>query len=268
MTRLTVPGTPVPLALELYPTSPVQSGMLRDLCTMEGYEPGTWRLFHDVLRPGDTVVDVGAHVGVFSCLAAALVGPTGHVYAFEPDSDNRRQLLRNVALNGFQGRVTIDKRAVAATEGRATFYRCADNDGGHALYDPAKHGANVRTREAPSQRPVTVTTLDACIRQPIRLLKIDVEGAEPLVLRGALQRIREDRPVVVCEVNAMGLQCLGESEQSLRQIMQGLGYREYILADAAPYQTAITPQQTGQQVMQLASGQMAYVVWNILFLPH
>src|ERR1017187_7387482 len=65
------------------------------------YEPETKILLSNIIRPGMTFLDVGAHVGHYTLLAARLVGPTGHVYAFEPEPENYAILTKNIALNGY-----------------------------------------------------------------------------------------------------------------------------------------------------------------------
>jgi len=266
-TTLVVPAAPGPLHLSLDPRSPVQAAMLCDLVTIDGYEPGTWATFKALLRPGDFYIDVGAHIGVFTCLGALIVGPTGRVLAFEPDNDNRRRLQQNVARNGF-AHVAIDKRAVANVTDRLSFYRCADNDGGHALYNPGRAAANVKTRAHPKQSIVRTTTLDDAVlpgSPPVRLLKIDVEGAEVNVLRGAQRILGTDRPAIIAEINAFGLQQMGEGEHTLRAFLRSFGYQEYGIQDVAPHRVPLTPEQTIQQ-QEYNDGVLYMTVFNMLFL--
>jgi tRNA G37 N-methylase Trm5 len=89
------------------------------LLASHGYPPlqmvnGAWerdtvRLFERILRAGDVVVDIGAHVGYFTLIAARSVGPEGRVYAFEPDPENYALLVRNIELNGYQNIMPIQK---------------------------------------------------------------------------------------------------------------------------------------------------------------
>jgi precorrin-6B methylase 2 len=80
------------------------------------YEPMTTLAFHTLVQPGDRVVDVGAHVGYFTLLAARLCGPNGRVFAFEPHPDNFRLLERNIRENGAEN-VTAVRKAVADRAG-------------------------------------------------------------------------------------------------------------------------------------------------------
>lgn len=258
MPDITATVTGHPFRLSFDPKSDVQTGMLKNIATPEGYEPGTWRTFCDTLQPGDCVVDVGAHVGVFTCLAASLVGPGGHVYAFEPNAANRRRLVHNVKQNGYQDRVTISPCACSDHHARTSLYRCADNDGGHALYDPGLAAWNAKSRAKPQQALIETICLDDVIDRPVRLVKIDTEGAEAHVLRGARRILDVDRPVVIAEINAFGLAMMKESEQTLRTIFQVRGYRETVIQDVAPFRVPLTELQTAQQ---------KYVDKGVLCLP-
>ena len=262
--RIPVKDTAIVLAFD--PDSDVQARMARELDTPDRYEPGTWRSFVDLLKPGDCVIDIGAHVGVFTCLAAALVGPTGRVIAFEPNRPNRVQLLANIHRNGFEN-VTVDPRAVSDKLGRAIFHRCADNDGGHALYDPGLSPANVKTKRTPKKKMIDTVTVDTLPDLPrVALIKIDVEGMEPAVLRGAAKTITNHRPAVIAEVNPFGLSTQQWTESDVRQPFQWLGYREYGVSDVEPYQIPLTKDQTIQS-NYVENNRMYLNVFNMLFLP-
>jgi len=126
-----------------------------------------------LVRPGDVVWDVGAHHGYVTLCAAARVGPTGHVYAFEPSAFNRRLLARHVRWNGFTN-VTVLPWALSATEGEASF-------GGN---DTSKTFALGAGDELVAMRTADALVAAGECRAP-SFLKIDVEGAEDDVLRGA-----------------------------------------------------------------------------------
>lgn len=222
------------------------------------YEPETSQFVASVLREGDTFVDVGAHVGYFSMLAATLVGPGGRVLSFEPEAENFRHLQEHARLNGF-AQVQAINQAVGDAEGTAEFFVNADNDGGHALWDVGLHGFNRKSRLAPQRRQVRVTTLDRVLADepvPPRLIKIDAEGCEQRVLQGARGLLqRTPVPFVVCEVNHFGLECMGASEASLRQWMLDLGYDVFALH---PRDGSLVPLRPDQRVV-------SEQVFNLLF---
>jgi FkbM family methyltransferase len=196
------------------------------------YEEETARLLAETLAPGDTFVDVGAHVGFFSMLAATLVGDGGRVVAFEPEAGNLERLREHVALNEFRQVETVPA-AVAGAEGTTELWVNADNDGGHALWDVGEHDFNATSRARPQRRTVPVTTLDATLGggngRRVRAMKVDAEGCEELVLRGGEALLRRDRPDVICEINEFCLQRMGSGEQRLRAYLRELGYEAYAL---------------------------------------
>lgn len=136
--------------------------------------------FRRDVRPGDVVLDIGANVGGYSMLFAEWAGPTGRVFAFEPAAAARARLEANVRLNGMAARVGIQPEAVSDAEGRAAF----------AAHEAA--GDNRLVLGEAGSCEVPTTTIDAfCRRTAVRpaLIKIDAEGAELSVLRGARQTI-------------------------------------------------------------------------------
>lgn len=137
------------------------------------------RLFYTRLfRPGDAFVDVGANIGVFSLIAAARVGETGHVHAFEPSGKVYRELVENIALNGLIDRVSAYDVALGDQNRRAQFYVRKYSDDFGSL-SPEVH-------DPTSVEQVEMVRADTVLRgtSRITLLKIDVEGAEYHVLRG------------------------------------------------------------------------------------
>lgn len=152
----------------------------------------TWNVqeyeaFRHDLRPGDMVLDIGANLGAYSLLFGHWVGPSGLVHAFEPAPLTRAGLARHVTLNGFDGRVHVHGDAVSGGEGRARFLA----DG--------MHGDNRLATGTTAEGAVEITTtsIDAFCRRAGRLpslIKVDVEGAELDVLRGARETIASAGP--------------------------------------------------------------------------
>ncbi len=132
------------------------------------------------LRPGDTVIDIGANQGFFSCYAA-LRG--AKVHAFEPFPDSFSRLKQNVARNGFSALVTTTQAAVSAAQGKARFF-CSDYLGGGANTLVANHLESIRA-DATQTIEVDTISIDSILEEtpePIRLCKIDCEGAEYEIL--------------------------------------------------------------------------------------
>jgi FkbM family methyltransferase len=143
-------------------------------CWLGTYERHMQRLFHEHIRAGATVFDVGANAGFFTLLASKLAGDSGHVYAFEPLPRNLDFLERHIRLNEVAN-VDVAALAIAATSGEAHF-RIAQ----HASMGGLADGGDLR---------VITASLDDLIasRRATRpdFIKMDIEGAESDALRGA-----------------------------------------------------------------------------------
>jgi FkbM family methyltransferase len=165
------------------------------------YEPETTALFRRYLRPGDVVFDVGANLGYFTILAASLVGHAGHVHSFEPNPKVIRFLRKSIEINHFEGWVRSTSVAVAEQSGglaRLYLSTVAASSAVSSLL-PLPHLDTGSTIEVP-----LLSLLDYCRMQQIstvRLLKVDVEGAELQVLRGARDLLlARSVDLLVCEV--------------------------------------------------------------------
>lgn len=221
----------------------------------ESYEVDTSRLLLTALRPGDLFMDIGAHVGYFSILGAVAVGPEGHVIAVEANPDNAEQLSGNLLENGFT-HVVHHQAAAGAKPGLATFFLNSDNDGGHALWEVGRHPWNKQSRVDDQKLEVEVTTLDVLAKgMTPRAIKIDTEGAELDILRGAPELLARHPDFIVCEANRFGLKQMGGSEEDLRALMKSYGYRCYYINSKAPWFVAL---EEGQYVQ-------SDEIFNLLF---
>ncbi|MBM3223168.1 MAG: FkbM family methyltransferase [Candidatus Tectomicrobia bacterium] len=236
------------ITLQLDPEFFSQRLILNAFQTGSLFEPETSALVDWLLQPGDTFIDIGGHVGFYTMLAAGLVGPSGRVYVFEPETTNYQHLLAHMAQNQLH-HVFPFPWAVGHPTAVVDFYTNADNDGGHALWDPGRHSFNQKSRVHVSKQPVFLISLDDIFgsAQPgfAKLVKIDTEGNETNVLRGARRFLtRAQVPAVIAEVNRFGLAQLGSSEQEMRALMTELGYTTYALIDEVPIR--LTPSQSIQ----------------------
>lgn len=152
------------------------------------WEPSETAAFLAHARPGMCVFDVGANIGYYTLLAARAVGPSGRVFAFEPEPRNFELLTRNVAENGFTN-VRLVNAAVSSTEGVMRLHLDDANFGAHSF-----EAGSVRTS---SGRSVEVATVlldgfadEARVFEAGVLVKVDVQGAEALVVAGG-RRILE-----------------------------------------------------------------------------
>jgi FkbM family methyltransferase len=158
------------------------------------------------LAPGTVFYDIGANIGWYSLLAARVVGPTGHVVAFEPSLSNATLAQGNAAANGFQN-VTVVCAALTDEDGWMTFL---DKGNLQGRIDKDDFEAQAEFRAKRDQRiqhrtPVPVARLDSWLEQtgepPPGVVKIDVEGAEVGVLKGMAETLRRSGPTLIIELH-------------------------------------------------------------------
>lgn len=209
------------------------SGVTPSLLVDGRYEPGEAELFSRIVQPGDVVVDVGANVGVYTLLAARAVGPSGRVYALEPDPRSFELLQANIGLNGFENVVSL-RVAVGAREGKATLARDRHNAGLHSL-------ARANVVHPAETTEVEVVTLDGLARgqgiERVNVVKLDVQGSEADVVAGGTQLFRAKGLVVFMEYWPAGLRnCGADPSKLLRSLAEAfsLDVIDPPVGDAAP----------------------------------
>jgi len=175
------------------------------------YEPHLTSVFERYCKVGMTVVDVGANLGYYSLLAARLVGPSGRVIAFEPNSENCRLLLSSLRRGGITN-VEVIPVACDRTMGWAYYSTHVGSNGG--LIDNS---------DLLAHPGVVVPTfcLDDIVDGPVGFLKMDVEGAEGRVVGGATKIIERDRPIITTELTRDMLR-----QVSAASVADYLGYFE------------------------------------------
>ena len=174
-----------------------------------------------LLRPGHTVIDVGANFGHFSLEAAKQVGSTGRVIAFEPNPKVFARLVLHCDLNALTW-VETHNTGLSDTDGQLTLKVPHINPG------EATFGKSEYTDIA--VQTVSVRRLDDVIGDDkVDFLKIDVEGFEPHVLRGGLTVLKHHKPILITEVIAQHLANSGGDRNSISDILAPLGYRSFKL---------------------------------------
>lgn len=189
------------------------------------YEPHVTRALRAVLRPGDSFVDIGAHIGYHSHLAAGLVGPGGAVFAFEPDPEMFKRLKRNLepfpAAHALHAAVferdmnrSFERSPIADESGWGTLTSVGDTPRGHRVTVPC-HSLDSWS---------TAANLTA-----LRAVKLDAEGSESSVVVGAQALLRRFRPVIVLELNGVLLRQAGSSAIALQELLRRERYVMYQL---------------------------------------
>ena len=163
----------------------------RSIIKHKTYEPHMVSFIREHVKPGMTAIDIGANVGFFSMLFASIVGPTGRVLSFEPNTENCRLVLINAESNGFKN-IKLFPLALSYERGYALL-RAAIGSNGMVVPSGAEALLDPRSAVVPCDR------LDNLVRDRVDFIKIDVEGAEYLALSGAEDVLRRDRPIVTSE---------------------------------------------------------------------
>ena len=187
--------------------------------------------FLSLVRSGMTVLDIGANIGLYSLLSAKRLDGSGVVHAFEPTPFVARRLRDNVRLNRFQN-VIVNQIALSDRAGTAEFYV-------HEEADCSSLGAVSSNRIE-----VQTMSLDEYLRRAaierVDLIKIDVEGAEVKVLRGAQVLLsRPDAPAMMLEFNPPLLALMGTSDEELAALLSSYGYKLQTVAQHEGYRNVI-----------------------------
>ncbi len=184
----------------------------------ENYEPELAYL-ERLISPGSVVVDAGANCGIYTVAASKLVGDHGIVLAFEPAVSTFRILEYNVQLNGLRN-VHAFRVALWDREGKAHLYHHPD---------PGRDSLGRDVEMKGGVEEISTVTLDKLLDREsidsVDFIKMDVEGAEEMILRGASSLLHRARPVVVFEINPGVCTRLGFSKDGAWNLLKGLGYR-------------------------------------------
>lgn len=196
---------------------------------------GTWEphytiVFEKLIRPGDTVLDLGAHLGVYTLLGAAAVGPGGRMEAFEPNPRYAALARRSLSVNGLSGQATVHNMAVGAEEGMAELlFSWEWGGGGHLSVNP---GHVPQDNEAQACRVVAVDSLFPDPSFQVDVVKMDVEGTEVRALHGMWHLLaRSPRAKVMFEFAPGMLAAQGSSAEELVQLFGGLGFRFWTITE-------------------------------------
>jgi FkbM family methyltransferase len=205
------------------------------------WEKHVTRAYLRLLSEGATVVEIGANVGYYTTLAAGRVGPRGRVYAFEANPAVAAMLERTLRINGTAGWCTVVRQAVSDRVGTAKFYSMTREHGNSSLrdIDPARErtlAGEVEILEVPT------TTLDAYFAGSVPhvdVLKIDAEGAEPLILKGidAVLARNPGLAIVMEFAREMVAETCGDALEFLNDILRR-GFRPALITASGALRSA------------------------------
>jgi FkbM family methyltransferase len=170
-----------------------------------------------------TVFDVGANIGYYSLQASPLVGSSGSIYSFEPVASTHQELATNISINGITN-IKAFKHIVSDHSGMMTMRRGPRDNSG---------SSHVETGNIPQAEgePVLAVTLDEFVKanriDKVDLIKIDVEGYEAAVVKGAEQILKQFKPILLIEVCTRVILRYFKGKEELYSFLNGLGYRPY-----------------------------------------
>lgn len=207
----------------LDPASDFGNRLMSDGC----YEREATEAFLDLLRPGDVFLDVGANEGWFSVRAAEKVGATGRAVAIEPQARLWPVIIRNFLLNKLHNYLLVPYAAGSADGFTDILLYPSLNTGASSLVSQARMKARTRQKAG-------VLRLDQIFRihdiPKVRLAKIDVEGFELEVLRGAGDLLGRQIEHIFLELHPPQLEALGQSPAQIEDLLRTRGYRKQQLA--------------------------------------
>lgn len=175
-------------------------------------------IIKNALKNGDVFINVGAHIGYFSLLAASRVGNEGHVFAFEPAPANFHLLLKNITLNKCEN-ITAIRRAVLEKEKKVNLYFSDTNTGDHRVYKPSEKRKFIE---------IDAINLDNFFdkrNKRIDFIKIDVQGSEMSVLKGMKKILKKKTLKMFIEFWPHGITANGDDPRKLLDLIVENGFK-------------------------------------------
>lgn len=221
--RKLFPTVPIPVRLSFGAWFLGRNDYLGSTLTFDGFEPNERAFVQNFLKPGMTVIDIGAHHGFYTLLASKIVGTGGKVFAFEPSPRERSALRFNLSLNRCKN-VVVQDLALGSQDGEATLHVVDHQTGCNSLRPPA---ADVSQTWKPTR--VQVRRLDGWLdrREVSRVdfIKLDVEGGELEVLKGATLLLgRHPRPAILAELEDARSESWGYRAKDTAAHLQNIGF--------------------------------------------
>jgi FkbM family methyltransferase len=229
LTRFIISTTPKPKQSLLLKTiygfilkiDPVKDkGIELELYYKGTYEKGTLHLINKILNTGDVFVDIGANIGLMSIFASYKVGVDGKVIAFEPNPITNKILTENITLNNINN-IKVESQALSDINKNGKIYDNFEmNRGSSSLIKPSEFAVGYDIEE------ITFSDYFESFSK-VDLIKIDVEGYELNVLKGAKKFIENsvNPPILIVEFSSMRDNSFGKNTEQLASFIEKLGYR-------------------------------------------
>lgn len=219
------PSIPIPVRLPFGAWWLARDDYLGATLFYDGFENAEREFVESFVRPGMTVLDIGAHHGYYTLLASQIVGSAGKVLAFEPSPRERKKLNLHLRLNRCKN-VLIESCALGDADSAGQLFLASRTESGcNSLRRPDVSGA-------PAPISVVVQRLDQVLLKQrigsVDFVKLDVEGAELSVLKGATELLtKRPRPVILAEVQDIRTAPWGYEAKEIVRFLSDLDYRWY-----------------------------------------
>lgn len=204
----------------------------RNILVFGCYDEDLHLALEKVVKPGMVCLDVGAHFGEVALHMSQLAGPTGEVYAFEPEPSLYERLIKHAERNERKMRICTVPAALSDRSGNATLYAASEDADNQGL------GSLLNSRpQLRRQVNVQMTTLDAFVKQQklerIDLIKVDIQGAEIRFLRGGHETFRRFSPDMLIEFSPDDLKASGKNSRDLYEVLETYGYQLFRMKQGA-----------------------------------
>lgn len=189
------------------------------LSTKGSHEEYITSLIKQHVKVGDTVIDIGAHIGYYSLLMAGLVGQRGNVIAIEAHPKNFELLQKNIELNGYENITAINK-AASDTKKEISLYLDKSGSARHSIIKDNSY----------CSKPITIEAakIDDLVTTPIDFVKVDIEGAEILALKGMQNTIkRSEKMVIISEFTPMFMKAMDVDPKDYIDLLKTLGFEVF-----------------------------------------
>lgn len=225
-----VPAIPVPIRVPRIGWWLARNDTCGQAMLTDSYESRVRRFVENLLQAGMTVLDIGAHHGLYTLLASRKVGVRGRVLAFEPSARERNNLLQHLRLNRCTN-VDVESVALGGESGQGELYVVEGMETGCNCLRPP------HVSEPTTKVSISIETLDGCLRrrgiEHADFIKIDVEGAELEVLKGATGLLkRPPRPIILAEVEDLRTAAWGYPAREIVDFLRQYDYRWFRVAEA------------------------------------
>jgi FkbM family methyltransferase len=193
----------------------------------DNYEKENFDFLKAHCQTGNVVIDIGAHIGLFSVCASQLVGPSGKVYAFEPAPLTHDLLAETIAINQKKDIIITRKEAIGEKDG-TTFFNVSDIAGDNSNTIIEYTDGVYRNDRDLHKVEIKITSIDNFAKEvqltKLDFIKMDVEGYEFQALKGAKQTLKRYRPAGVLGIHPQAIKSNGDNLEMTYDLLRELGY--------------------------------------------